>query len=212
MLHALEPMLLVERKRAFSDPAYLVEPKHDGYRLLVEVDGGTVRMKSRRGADATGWYPELVRGLSGNLPGGRHVIDAEVCVLDDLGRSDFNRLHARSALRGWRSGADLVVAVAFDLLVTNGVDVRSAPLEERKEALRQLLDTHRPPATLYLQHLPGEAGEQLYEYACALHLEGVVMKLRGTPYRSGERSQDWLKIKRPGATPAQRFQRDPMPT
>lgn len=37
-------------------------------------------------AAATKWFPELVAGLS-KLRGGPHVLDGEVCVLDELGRS-----------------------------------------------------------------------------------------------------------------------------
>ena len=91
----LRPMLLGEVKRPFSDPAYGYEIKYDGYRLLAECDGPKVRLQTRNGADATAWFPEITQGLAG-LAGGRHVLDGEVCVLDDIGRSNFDRLHARA--------------------------------------------------------------------------------------------------------------------
>lgn len=40
------------------------------------------------------------------LPGGPHILDGEVCVLDDLGRSDFNRLQDRAGHRRWVEGGD----------------------------------------------------------------------------------------------------------
>jgi bifunctional non-homologous end joining protein LigD len=35
----------------------------------------------------------------------------------------------------------------------------------------------------------------------------VAAKRLGSPYRPGVRSPDWLKIKRPGAVPPERFKR-----
>lgn len=52
-----------------------------------------------------------------------------------------------------------------------------------------------------------EDGAWLYGHALTLGLEGVVGKRAGAVYQSGERSRDWVKIKRPGAVPPQRFTR-----
>jgi bifunctional non-homologous end joining protein LigD len=48
-------------------------------------------------------------------------------------------------------------------------------------------------------------GEAMYRVALQLSLEGIVAKRLASPYRPGVRSRDWLKIKRPGAVPAERF-------
>jgi bifunctional non-homologous end joining protein LigD len=112
----LTPMLLAEANQARADDEVICELKWDDYRLLAEVRGAHVALQTRGGADATGWYPELARDLVG-LSSTRVVLDGEVVVLDALGRSDFERLHARSRRRGWYTGADAVVFVAFDVLV-----------------------------------------------------------------------------------------------
>jgi len=39
-----------------------------------------------------------------------------MCVLDERGRSDFDRLQARSMRKGWKPGLDLVVFCVFDVL------------------------------------------------------------------------------------------------
>ena len=201
---ALSPMLLGEVKKAFSNPAWAYELKFDGYRLMAEVAGGKVRLKSRNGTDATKWFPEVVAGLA-TMTGGRHVFDGEVSVLDDIGRSDFERLHARAKMRGYKLGADPVVFCAFDVLVAGGRDLTKQPLAKRKARLEALLASP-PPSTLHVSHVVG-AGQWLYSQAAELKLEGIVAKRLDSPYLPGVRSDTWLKIKRPGAVPAQRFQR-----
>lgn len=200
-LAELQPMLLCERKTIPREPGWHYEIKYDGYRMLATT-GEAPRLKSKNGADATTWFPELIRVLAELSPG--HILDGEVCVLDDLGRSDFERLHTRARRKGWYRGADAVAYCVFDMLVCKGRDLRGQPLERRKAALRKLIG---PPAPGLLFVHSVEDGAWLYGHALTLGLEGVVGKRAGSVYRSGERSTDWLKIKRPGAVPAKRFRR-----
>lgn len=202
-LAQIEPMLLGESKQPFSDPAWTFELKYDGYRILAGIEPGRVRLKSRNGSDATGWFEEVTGGLA-RLPG-RHVLDGEVCVLDSIGRSDFDALQARVRARRWRPGLPHVAYCVFDLLVHDGEDIRALPLSLRKQRLHGLLDP-APPGALLVLDLPAD-GERLYEAAKALELEGIVAKRLDSPYRSGERTSDWLKLKRPGAIPPERFRR-----
>lgn len=105
-LSRLEPMLLAEAKKPWGDPLWIAETKEDGYRQLADISGAAVALRTRGGADSTRWYPELVRALGG-LTKTRTVLDGEVVVQDEYGRSDFNRLHARSQRRRWFAGAAL---------------------------------------------------------------------------------------------------------
>lgn len=205
LLSAVQPMLLSEPGRDLSGEDWLWELKYDGYRLLAEWDNGAVALKSRNGADATKWFPEVVEGLAA-MKNGRCIVDGEVCVLDDIGRSDFDKLHVRAGMRGYRAGADLVVFCVFDILVFEGKNVMSLPLVERKALLARLWEP-APPRTLYVRHLVGAEGDWLYEQALALHLEGLVAKRPESVYRLGERTADWVKRKRPGAVPPGRFSR-----
>ena len=52
-------MLLDERPIDYDKPGWLFEIKYDGYRLMAEFGNGTCRLKSRNGANATNWFPEL---------------------------------------------------------------------------------------------------------------------------------------------------------
>ncbi|MGN5479548.1 ATP-dependent DNA ligase [Cupriavidus basilensis] len=197
----LQPMLLCESKTIPREAGWHFEIKYDGYRLLATT-GAAPRLKSKNGADATTWFPETVDALS-QLPTG-YILDGEVCVLDDIGRSDFERLQDRARRRGRRSGDDAVAYCVFDLLVLEGRDMRALPVERRKAALRKL-PAEEPPGFLYVQDVAD--GAWLYEAALGLKLEGVVGKRIGSTYQDGIRSPDWIKVKRPGAVPAKRFRR-----
>jgi len=199
-------MLLDERRiPPFAEPGWIYEIKFDGYRLLAGVDAGKVQLMTKNGADATKWFPEVVAGLA-KLRGGPHVLDGEVCVLDELGRSDFNRLQDRARKRRWYDGADPVVFCAFDLLHRSGRKLLNAPLESRKAQLHELL-TPAPPSVLYVGHIDAAQGAELFGHALELKLEGLVAKRLGSTYKPGERSTDWTKVKRKGAVPPERFKR-----
>jgi bifunctional non-homologous end joining protein LigD len=146
----------------------------------------------------------VTRSLAG-LRGGPHVLDGEVAVLDEIGRSDFERTHARSARRGFPAGADPVVYCAFDLLVHGGRDIRGEALEVRKALLAKLLA--RPLDAVLLVEGIAEQGVWFFSQVLALELEGMVAKRLDSPYLSGVRSGAWVKVKRPGAVPAERFKR-----
>ncbi len=48
-LPAVEPILLTPRADPFDDPAWLFEPKYDGYRGLLYVTGNSCHFRSKRG-------------------------------------------------------------------------------------------------------------------------------------------------------------------
>jgi bifunctional non-homologous end joining protein LigD len=132
--------------------------------------------------------------------------DGEACVLDDLGRSDFDRLQDRARRRRWYQGADPVAYCIFDMLVDRGVDITQRPLAKRKAALGKLLKVPLPNILL-VGHFDG-AGEQVFnEAVLPLKLEGLVAKRLDSVYTPGIRSSDWVKVKRKGAIPAERFRR-----
>lgn len=59
---------------------------------------------------------------------------------------------------------------------------------------------------LVVDNIP-EHGEAMFQQALELKLEGIVAKRIMSPYQAGVRSANWLKVKRPGAVPAKRFDR-----
>jgi bifunctional non-homologous end joining protein LigD len=80
----------------------------------------------------------------------------------------------------------------FDILYLDGQRLFKVPLEDRKRLLR---DVVRDSGLIkYSEHVLGE-GKAFYRAAREKRLEGIVAKLRASPYQPGVRSSAWLKIK-----------------
>ena len=122
------------------------------------------------------------------------IMDAEVVCADGEGIPTFEMLHSRC-------NDHLDFACAFDLLMVGGEDLRHLPFAKRKAALRKLLKADRG-GIQYVEHAEGH-GDQLFDAACKLGLEGIVSKKLDAPYRSGK-SKSWIKVKNPKAPAATR--------
>jgi bifunctional non-homologous end joining protein LigD len=200
----LEPMLADDRKYPpFSHPDWRFEIKYAGWRMLAEFGTGTVRLKTRAGNDCSTWFPEIVRALE-PYEGGPYITDGEVAVLDDIGRSDFNRLQDRALRRG--PGGEPVIYCMFDLLHSGSKSLLEVPLALRKSLLLALFDPKPTHDLLVVESVP-EGGLTLYAAVVQLKLEGLVAKQCDSPYLAGQRSSMWRKLKRPGAVPPERFKR-----
>lgn len=189
-------MLASEGGKPFTSPDWLYEVKYDGYRCMARAGGGhPTELRTKSGVDCSKWFPEVAQLLA-DLPSGPHIIDGEACVLDDIGRSDFECLQARARRRKWYSGCNPVTLCAFDLLYVEGRNVMAMPLVDRKAMLRQLL-APLAPRLVIVGDFPAEAA--LFERAVlGAKLEGFVAKRLDSTYTPGIRTRDWRKIKRPG--------------
>ena len=110
---------------------WLHEIKHDGYRLIVQRDCNRVQLFTRNGHDWSSRYPRIVEAALRNR-NSSFVVDGEAVLLGVDGVSDFNGLHSRKH-------DDEVEMYAFDMLMSDGDDLRRLPLSMRKTNLQQLL-------------------------------------------------------------------------
>jgi bifunctional non-homologous end joining protein LigD len=195
MPESMAPMLAMAAQAARSDPAWLFEPKLDGYRVIAFVAGTGVRLQSRRGIDLTAQFPEIVRELAA-LGADRMILDGEIVALGPDGRPSFNALQNRAQRKGAKDIADgqrqtPAVLVCFDLLHFAGISLRASPYIDRRRYLAQCL---LPAAHIQLIHA-GEDAEALYAAAMASGYEGVVAKRRDSIYQPGQRVAAWRKVK-----------------
>ncbi len=195
----LTPMLAATASAAFTRRGWLFELKYDGIRLsIARLAGAPIMLRARSGRDVTVQFPEITAAAA-LLPADDFVIDGELIALDERGTGSFERLQQRLGLHNrWdieRGAASVPLQVfAFDLLAVAGFDLRSLPLHARKNILRRLVPARG--VIRFADHVVDD-GEAFFAAAAAHHVEGVVAKRADSPYRSGQRSRDWLKIKRP---------------
>jgi ATP-dependent DNA ligase len=170
-----------------AGPDWIHEIKHDGYRLTVHREGERVRLFTRNGHDWTDRYPLIVEAAH-RIRMGSFVLDGEAVLLGVDGRSDFDGLHSRRH-------NDEVQFYAFDVLMSDGDDLRKLPLSMRKASLARLL-ARRINGIFQSDFERGEIGPDLFRHACMLGLEGLVSKRSDRPYRAGV-SPYWVKVKNP---------------
>lgn len=192
---AITPMLASVSEKPFDDPSWFFEIKWDGYRAVAFIENGSVRLVSRNHNDLTPRYPEL-RMLPQAVNAKVAILDGEVVVLDEHGRSSFSLMQQRTGIRAHgrqaASNPDLpIVYYAFDLLYLDGYDLRHVTLEERKRVLYEVLRTG--DLVRYSDHYPGQ-GLALFQVAKQKSLEGILAKKRNSCYEE-RRSREWLKIK-----------------
>jgi bifunctional non-homologous end joining protein LigD len=193
---AIHPMLASVIENPFDAPDWLFEIKWDGYRAVSFIQDGSARLVSRNQNDLTPRYPEL-RELPKFIKAKNAILDGEVVVLDEQGRSSFSLMQQRTGIRAHgRQVAPQqhlpILYYVFDLIYLNGYDLRRVNLEDRKRALKEIL----APSDIvrYSDHYPGEQGTALFEVAKQKGLEGILAKKRNSCYEE-RRTSEWLKIK-----------------
>ena len=193
---SIRPMLANIAEHAFDDPHWFFEIKWDGYRAVSFIENGSIRLVSRNQNDLTARYPEL-RELPNFVQAQNAVLDGEVVVLDEQGRSSFSLMQQRTGIRahGRQSAPqrDLpVLYYVFDVIYLDGYDLRRVNLEDRKRVLKEILKLGE--IVRYSEHYPGEQGTALFAVAKEKGLEGILAKKRNSGYEE-KRSSEWLKIK-----------------
>ena len=159
------------------------EPKWDGFRGVLENDGGELALWSRNGRPLLRYFPEL-RAL-GELMPPHSALDGEI-VISRNGALDFDamqmRLHpAESRVR--RLSAEIPATfVAFDLLLWDGKKVHVQPIEERRAELERLEGFPLSPVADAVAQ-----GREWLQTLQAAGFDGVVAKKLGLPYMPGSR-------------------------
>ena len=162
---------------------YGFEGKFDGYRLLVEIDHGQMRLQSRSGRDLTTDYPQL-QSLAADLAEHEVILDGEVVALDSDGVPSFGEMQNR--VRATR-----IEFWAFDILRLDGRSLLKAKYRDR----RKVLETFAEGTELIVPPLLHGDGPEALEYSRKKKWEGVVAKKWDSTYQPGRRSAAWIKDK-----------------
>ncbi|MGB5954534.1 DNA ligase D [Pseudomonas sp.] len=164
------------------------EVKFDGYRILARIDGDDIRLFTRNGHDWSAKMPGHLAALR-ELGVDSAWLDGEMVVNDEHGVADFQAL--QNAFDTEHD--EQITYYLFDLLFLGGHDLRQVALQDRREALRRLLE-HNQADNLKFSADFDQPVESLLDSACRLELEGLIGKRVDSPYL-GRRSADWVKLK-----------------
>jgi bifunctional non-homologous end joining protein LigD len=182
-----EPCLPTQADEPPSGSRWVHEIKHDGFRLIAQRDEAGVRLITRNGHDWTERYPAVAAAV-GRLRCRSCIIDGEVVVVDEVGRTIFERLQQGPKVKRE------AIMFAFDLVEIDGQDLRREPLLTRKATLLSLLKSV-PHGIIYNEYLEGDAW-MIFHHACKLGCEGTS--------RSGQTrsigpcgTRDWIKTEPP---------------
>src|SRR5438034_9545096 len=117
------------------------EPKWDGFRGVLENDGGELALWSRNERPLLRYFP-AARPLGDLLPP-HSALDGEI-IIATKGRLEFDslqmRLHPAESRINRLAGEIPAGFVAFDILLWDGDPIHERPLEQRREALERLAD------------------------------------------------------------------------
>ncbi|HEV2403590.1 MAG TPA: DNA ligase D [Candidatus Saccharimonadales bacterium] len=181
----VKPMLCTLVDEPFDREGWLFEIKWDGYRAIASKQGSSIALYSRAGNNFIQKYPPVVEALRSF----KHdvVVDGEIVVLDKDGGAHFEWL------QNWhRQPQGTLCYYLFDILWCDGRDVQSMPLLRRKALLKAVIPLS--DSLRYSDHVE-HSGLKLFKEMQRQGMEGMVAKLGSSPYRPGERGNDWLKIK-----------------
>lgn len=182
----IRPMLATLIADPFDDDEWIFEIKWDGYRAIADLNRGQVDLYSRNFKSFNESFPLIVEHLKRlNIDA---VFDGELVALDKKGMPNFQMLQNRQSL------PQNIIYCVFDLLYLDGKNLESLPLVERKKMLRKLLRKEKGPI-LYTDHIE-KNGIDFFQICSKKGLEGIVGKKKESPYRPGERTYEWVKIKR----------------
>ena len=169
----------------FDDKNWLFEIKWDGYRAIAEIRNGEIDLYSRNRNSFNAKYPTIVSSLEKTDKD--MILDGEIVVLNNEGKSDFNSLQNFG-----KTGASRLFYYVFDILYFDGKNLENLPLSDRKEILKNIL----PEFTnvRFNDHILKE-GKAFYQLAKEKRLEGIIAKNIHSKYLTGKRSKEWLKLK-----------------
>src|SRR5436853_2342890 len=182
----IKPQLALTRKQLPEGEEWAYEPKLDGFRAIVFVDGADSYIQSRGGKPFNRYFPEL------SFAPGRWVLDGELVIRDADGNLEFDSLQERSHPAQSRiemlSKEIPASYAAFDLLAEGDGVLCERPLQERRDRLEAIA----AKAGLELTTLSPDA-DQAERWLNSI--EGVMAKDLTAPYVQGKR-KGMAKIKR----------------
>lgn len=176
-----------------------IEYKWDGIRGQLIKRDNAVFIWSRGEELVTKQFPELVEAVQ-DLPNS-FVLDGEILAMKDANVLQFNDLQKRLNRKNVSKALMAEVPVNFriyDILEWNGTDIRSEALVIRQKHINAILISENQSAISQSYGLKVNSWEDvtaLREEARSQNSEGLMLKLKQSPYHTGRIKGDWWKWK-----------------
>ena len=177
-----------------------IEYKWDGIRSQIIKRHGKIFIWSRGEEIITESFPDVIPEIK-KLPDGI-VIDGELLAYHNNEPLAFSVLQKRIGRIGKNISKKIleeapVRLMAYDLLEYEGVDIRSFPLSERRNQLKEQLQINKT-RILYSKSLQADSWkniETLREESRQAQAEGLMLKRKSSEYKVGRPRGDWWKYK-----------------
>ena len=183
---AFQPMPLSRKPAPFDHPEWIFELKYDRFRSLAVTQNGRCQLISRNG-DPFSSFSSLQRNLA-PIYAEKTVLYGEIVCLNKKGKPQFRDLL-------FHRGEPCFFA--FDVLMSEGKDLRRERLTDRKHELRRLLSRRPESARLrYADHMSDTALHSLSESAnwtwkaLSRNMRSESTRLNSQPL--GSRLKSWL--------------------
>ena len=203
LAHGLPPVVAIDARSLQAElgaaSMWQAEWKYDGIRAQIVKRGGSVHVWSRGEELLNGRFPEI-ESLATELVDGT-VLDGEILVVKEGKLQPFNLLQQRIGRKTLTKKVlqDAPVAfMAYDLLETQGQDIRAKPQHERRSALEALLASKKD--WLLSPLVNTDDWQQLIEQRKQSRergVEGLMLKKKDAAYGQGRTKADglWWKWK-----------------
>jgi len=179
--------------------------KYDGIRAQMHKSEQEVRLFSRKLADITSGFPELVNAARytrlslSSLSNIDFIFDGEVMALQHGRPLHFQELQKRLRKKNVTEQiiAEVpVVYVVYDVVYLNGEQIINMPLKQRKEILSNI-SFREPIVNAYQYTVSSEQSIiAMFEKSRDIGYEGLVLKDPDSRYYPGKRGRYWIKLKK----------------
>ena len=181
----------------------ICEYKYDGMRAQMHKVGQEIRLFSRKLADVTNAFPELVNAAAATVKSAAvdidFILDGEVMAFQDGKPLHFQelqrRLHKKNVTEQIMTEIPLVYVV-YDIMYFNGENIITKSIKERKEILSNI--SFKEPILNSSYKVVNSEQEiiAMFEKSRDIGHEGLVLKDPDSHYHPGKRGRYWVKLKK----------------
>ena len=201
-------MLTAEEIIKYYPKPLICEYKYDGMRAQMHKVGQEIRLFSRKLADVTNAFPELVSAATAATTVGSSsssvgdidfILDGEVMAFQDGKPLHFQelqrRLHKKNVTEQIMTEIPLVYVV-YDVMYFNGENTITKSIKERKEILSTI--SFKEPIINSSYKVVNSEQEiiAMFEKSRDIGHEGLVLKDPDSHYHPGKRGRYWVKLKK----------------